>query len=141
MYAIIYVMDKLTLKQEKFVQEYLSNGGNATKAYKVAYDNKMSEKQQNEEACKLLKHPKISQRLNVYQQEVKETVLYTAEKSFNKLNELLALALCPEGESGRINLQAALKAEELKGKLTGLYTERVEQTNINKTPFEIKLIG
>ena len=126
MYVIIYVMDKLTLKQEKFVQEYLSNGGNATKAYKVAYDNNMSEKQQNEEACKLLKHPKISQRLNEYQEKAQEAVLYTAEKSFNKLNELLALALCPDVENGRMNLQAALKAEELKGRLVGLYTERIE---------------
>ena len=88
-----------------------------------------------------MKNGKISVRISEYKQEVKETVLYTAEKSFNKLNELLALALCPEGESGRINLQAALKAEELKGKLTHLYVDRVENTNINKTPFEIKLIG
>ena len=142
MYAIIYVMDKLTLKQEKFVQEYLSNGGNATQAYKVAYDgNKNSDKTNNENASRMLANSKIKARLNVYQEEVKERVLYTAEQSFDKLNELLALALCPEGESGRINLQAALKAEELKGKLTHLYVDRVEQTNINKTPFEIKLIG
>ena len=135
-------MDKLTLKQEKFVQEYLSNGGNATQAYKVAYDgNKNSDKTNNENASRMLANSKIKARLNVYQEEVKERVLYTAEQSFDKLNELLALALCPEGESGRINLQAALKAEELKGKLTHLYVDRVENTNINKTPFEIKLIG
>ena len=135
-------MDKLTLKQEKFVQEYLSNGGNATQAYKVAYDgNKNSDKTNNENASRMLANSKIKARLNVYQEEVKERVLYTAEQSFDKLNELLALALCPEGENGRINLQAALKAEELKGKLTHLYVDRVENTNINKTPFEIKLIG
>lgn len=127
MYVIIYVMDKLTLKQEKFVQEYLSNGGNATQAYKVAYDgNKNSDKTNNENASRMLANSKIKARLNEYQEKAQETVLYTAEKSFNKLNELLALALCPEGESGRINLQAALKAEELKGRLVGLYTEHVE---------------
>ena len=123
----MYVMDKLTLKQEKFVQEYLSNGGNATAAYRVAYDSKnMNEACTNVNACKLLKNNKIALRLDAYKQEVKETVLYTAEKSFNKLNELLALALCPDGENGRMNLQAALKAEELKGRLVGLYTEHVE---------------
>ena len=36
-------MDKLTPKQEKFVQEYLSNGGNATQAYKVAYDAELQQ--------------------------------------------------------------------------------------------------
>ena len=120
-------MDKLTLKQEKFVQEYLSNGGNATQAYKVAYDAKnTSSKTINENASRMLAKSKIKARLNEYQEKTQETVLYTAEKSFNKLNELLALALCPDGENGRMNLQAALKAEELKGRLVGLYTERVE---------------
>ena len=120
-------MDKLTLKQEKFVQEYLSNGGNATQAYKVAYDAKnTSSKTINENASRMLANSKIKARLNEYQEKTQETVLYTAEKSFNKLNELLALALCPDGENGRMNLQAALKAEELKGRLVGLYTERVE---------------
>ena len=123
----MYVMDKLTLKQEKFVQEYLSNGGNATQAYEVAYPGtKMTKKQIGIEAFKKLQNPKISLVLKNYQEEVKETVLYTAEKSFNKLNELLALALCPDGENGRMNLQAALKAEELNGRLVGLYTERIE---------------
>ena len=120
-------MDKLTLKQEKFVQEYLSNGGNATQAYKVAYDaENTSSKTINENASRMLANSKIKARLNEYQEKTQETVLYTAEKSFNKLDELLELALTPEGESGRINLQAALKAEELKGRLVGLYTEHVE---------------
>ena len=127
MYAIMYVMDKLTLKQEKFVQEYLSNGGNATKAYKTAYDaENMSSKTINENASRMLANGKIKARLNDYQEKAQETVLYTAEKSFNKLNEILRLALCPDGEDGRLNLQAALKAEELKGRLVGLYTERIE---------------
>src|SRR5574344_699654 len=119
-------MDKLTLKQEKFVQEYLSNGGNATQAYEVAYPGtKMTKKQIGIEAFKMLQNPKISLVLKNYQEEVKETVLYTAEQSFKKLDEILSLALCPDGEDGRLNLQAALKAEELKGRLLGLYTEKL----------------
>lgn len=127
-------MDKLTLKQEKFVQEYLSNGGNATQAYEVAYPGtKMTKKQIGIEAFKMLQNPKISLVLKNYQEEVKETVLYTAEQSFKKLDEILSLALCPDGEDGRLNLQAALKAEELKGRLLGLYTEKLE-TKITELP-------
>lgn len=123
----MYVMDKLTLKQEKFVQEYLSNGGNATQAYKIAYDsNNMTDKTINENASRMLSNSKIKARLNEYQEETKNRVLYTAEQSFKKLDEILSLALCPDGEDGRLNLQAALKAEELKGRLVGLYTEHVE---------------
>ena len=48
---------------------------------------------------------------------------YTGIESFDKLNELQSQAIA----NG--NITAALKAEELKGKLAGLYVEKVAQTN------------
>ena len=48
---------------------------------------------------------------------------YTGVESFDKLNELQMQAIA----NGNIN--AALKAEELKGKLAGLYVEKVAQTD------------
>ncbi len=48
---------------------------------------------------------------------------YTGIESFDKLSELQAQAIA----NGNIN--AALKAEELKGKLAGLYVEKVAQTD------------
>lgn len=48
---------------------------------------------------------------------------YTGIESFDKLSELQVLAIA----NG--NVTAALKAEELKGKLAGLYVEKVAQTN------------
>lgn len=48
---------------------------------------------------------------------------YTGIESFDKLNELQAQAIA----SG--NMTAALKAEELKGKLAGLYVEKTAQTD------------
>lgn len=65
---------------------------------------------------------------------------YTAEESFRKLKEIQDLALCPDGENGRLNHQAALKAEELKGKLTGLYVDRVEDITERKLPFEVRIV-
>lgn len=48
---------------------------------------------------------------------------YTGIESFDKLNELQSQAIA----NG--NITAALKAEELKGKLAGLYVEKVAQTD------------
>ena len=47
----------------------------------------------------------------------------TGIESYDKLNELQSQAIA----NG--NITAALKAEELKGKLAGLYVEKVAQTN------------
>lgn len=48
---------------------------------------------------------------------------YTGIESFDKLNELQVQAIA----NG--NITAALKAEELKGKLAGLYVEKTAQTD------------
>lgn len=56
---------KLTLKQERFAQAYVENGGNATDAYRTVYDcEDMKPESINVAACELTKHPKISIRLN-----------------------------------------------------------------------------
>ena len=118
---------ELTEKQEKFVQEYLTNGGNATQAYKSAYNcENMQFDTINNRAYELCKHSGIKARIQAHRQSIKDKFEYTVEDSFKQLDELLKLALCPDGENGKINLQAALKAEELKGKLKGLYIEKVE---------------
>jgi hypothetical protein len=54
----------LTRKQLAFVMAYVHGKRSASDAYEDAYDtSNMTRKQVNEEASKLLKHPKISQRI------------------------------------------------------------------------------
>jgi phage terminase small subunit len=119
---------KLTLKQEKFCQEYIANGGNGTGAYRVAYDcRKMKEETVNNNAYKLLKNNEITTRLQELQKPLIEKFNYTIEDSFRKLIEIQNIAL----NSERPDLTNAIKSEELKGKLLGLYTDKVE--NINPT--------
>lgn len=50
---------------------------------------------------------------------------YTGVESFDKLNELQQQAIANN------NITAALKAEELKGKLAGLYVEKQATTDSN----------
>lgn len=72
---------QLTLKQEKFWQEYSTNCGNASAAYRAAYNTKkMSERAINTEACKLLKNPKIAHRLEEVKRAAAEGTKLTVQR-------------------------------------------------------------
>ena len=59
---------------------------------------------------------------------------YASSESFNQLNKLQEMAITQE------NVSLALKAEELKGKLAGLYSDKKESQEIDNTPLEIKIL-
>lgn len=119
---------KLTLKQETFCKEYISNGGNATQAYKKAYNySKMKEKTINENASRLLKDSKVTARLKNLQQPLQEKFEYTMEQSFKKFEEIQKLALANE----KPDLTNAIKCEENKAKLCGLYANEKLEINAN----------
>ncbi|MBE6451795.1 MAG: hypothetical protein E7016_07560 [Alphaproteobacteria bacterium] len=61
-------------------------------------------------------------------------VEYQSAESFNQLTKLQEMAISQE------NVSLALKAEELKGKLAGLYSDKKELEEIDTTPLEIKIV-
>ena len=61
-------------------------------------------------------------------------VEYESAESFNQLTKLQEMAISQE------NVSLALKAEELKGKLAGLYSEKKDMQEVDTTPLEIKII-
>jgi phage terminase small subunit len=70
---------KLTPKQEKFAELYVQLSV-ASDAYRGAYSTaRMTDKQIWEESCKLLKHPKVAQRI----EELRERVRQIAEERFD----------------------------------------------------------
>ena len=65
----------LTQKQEAFVMKYLECG-NATEAYKFAYNaKKMSDKDISNEAYDLTLHPAISPRIQAHRKDIESKVL------------------------------------------------------------------
>ena len=71
---------KLTVKQEKYAQG-LFTGMTQREAYKAAYDaGNMSDKCIDEEACKLFANPKLAQRIEQLQDEVKYRNMATVER-------------------------------------------------------------
>ena len=80
----------LTLKQERFCQAYVTNGGNASAAYRSSYDcNGSSEPTVNVNASKLLDSTKIALRV---EELFKATTLEAGVTETTVVSELAAIA-------------------------------------------------
>ena len=108
---------KLTPKQQKFVDNIVS-GKNPSEAYRQAYNTSANNNTIAKEAQNILKNPNITPIIEQKKAKIEQELIYTAKDSFLNLELAQSQAL----EQG--NIQAYLKAEELKGKLLGLYTEK-----------------
>ena len=79
----------MTPKQEKFCQKYLELG-NASEAYRQVYScRRMKEKQVWEEASKLLKNPKVTQRIKGLQEEMRKRSDVTKEEVLRMLRGIM----------------------------------------------------
>ena len=125
----------LTAKQEKFCQG-VAKGLNYSDAYREAYNaSKMKPETVNRTAAELMGNRKITARIDELRAETTEEIKYTVEDSFRKLSEIQALAMKNK------KLSDAIKAEELKGKLKGLYVEKREISGgLDLTPFKIDVV-
>lgn len=119
--------NKLTAKQEAFANKYFECD-NATEAYKFAYDCKsMSDKTINEEACKLLSHPKISPRIAELKAKASEIAekrfTITVEQRLEWLKEIVEAGLSQyadgNGQARREGLSAAKGAIETMNAMLG----------------------
>lgn len=115
----------LTAKQEKFCQG-VAKGLSYSDAYREAYNaNNMKPETVNRKAKELIDNGNITARLKELRGKIEEELKYSARESFNKLKELQDKAEF----NGNIN--AAIKAEELKGKLANLYKEKEQNVNVS----------
>ena len=113
----------LTTKQEVFCREYLLTN-NASEAYRRAYNtSKMNEASVNKEAYALLRHPRIAPRIEKVREEVKEDTKITVKDHLDRLKDLSKKAES-NGQYG-----PAITAEISRGKVSGLYVEKVETNN------------
>ena len=123
--------DKLTPKREKFCQNIVSGMAQAD-AYRDAYPEDTSQdKTIRENACRLMRNSNVIARIEELKGEVIKDIKYEREDCFAEIDEILALAKQEK------NYQLALKAIEDKGKLMQLFVEKIENHNINQTPFEV----
>lgn len=129
----------LTEQKKQFARNYIANGGNATQAaLKAGYSKKSAYSQ----GQRLLKDVEIKQILEKEQKKNLEKFEYTMHESFENLKKAQELALKRTNPLGGSNpdLTNFLKAEELKGKLCGLYIDKKEIAGLDQTPLEIKIL-
>lgn len=80
---------KLTIKQAKFVKEFLLNG-NGNEAYRQAYNaSKMSAKAISVEVNKLLKNPSIALEIEKDREKLQKEFEVTAEQKRKKLWDII----------------------------------------------------
>lgn len=121
-------LPKLTEKQQRFVLNYVTNGNNATEAYRAAYDcTDMKDESINVEACKMLKNPKITpwlkQAHSNVQQVFEDEIKYSVKDCFEELAELQGR--CKQS-SKTYNVEKS--CIELKGRLAGLFVDKHQVT-------------
>jgi len=116
----------LPIKQESF-SRLVAEGSSQADAYRGSYNaEKMTDKTIWEAASRLMADSKVYARVQEIKDASLQHVKYGIEEHYKELEELRQLALVPRGDNGRIELQAATKATELKGKLKGLYVDKLE---------------
>lgn len=126
-------MANLTLKQEAFCQAYIQCKGNASEAYRTAYDaSKMKPESIHVNASKLLDNAKVALRISELQAEVLHEHNITVNSLIAELNDIKRAALSAETPQ----CSAAVGAVMGKAKITGLDKQVVEITGKNGGPIQ-----
>lgn len=113
---------KLTAKKEAFCLAYIETN-NASEAYRRAYDaSKMKDGTVHQTASRLLADVDVTARLEQLRAPVRDRAQITLESHLERLNHLSLMAEQAEQYS------AAIKAEESRGKVAGLYVEKIEHS-------------
>jgi len=120
----------LTKKEKAFCEEYVRNGGNASRAYYAAYDTTLENARHA--YCKVFRKPEIKAYIKALQQVEFEAACITAERIGLKLAEIAFAAK----DDKDYNAVSQLKALDLLQKQLGIQTQKVEadlHTDINIT--------
>lgn len=116
-------------RQRKFC-EYVAQGLNA---YRAAIKAGYSEKYAKTDSHKLLERneKEIEALKPIVQETLEKEFTYSVKESFNKLCEIQELAMLQNENGNYSNLSVAAKAEELKGKMYGVYEADNKQKAFN----------
>lgn len=112
-------MAKLNQQKERFAQ-LVASGMSQAAAYREAYPNSTKWKDSTvwSRSSELSKEGEVSGRIAELQGEAAQMAVYTLAEHLSRLDEL------SRGAEVEGKYAEAVKAEELRGKAAGLYTER-----------------
>lgn len=126
-------MSDLTVKQESFCHAYIENGGNASEAYRTAYDaGKMGDSAIWNEASRTLQHPQVALRIQELRKAIEDAHKLTVADLLKELEEARIAALTAE----TVQSSAATAATMGKAKLLGLDKQQLEVSGPNGGPIQ-----
>lgn len=121
---------RLTLKEKTFCEEFVANGGNASRAYQYAYGCSIEDARGR--YGKTFRKPEVKEYIEALQKVAFENACITAERVALKLGEI---AFADKGDND-YNATAQLKALDLLQKQLGLQKQNINadlHTDINIT--------
>ena len=124
--------EKLTLKQEKFVQN-LIKGMSQREAYKNSYDAKnMKDETIDTRACELFRNSKIKARYEELLKRLEDKAIMSAEERMKWLSKVIKADIKVEREyDNEVKeydpyMSDRLKAMDILNKMDGQYTTKIE---------------
>lgn len=123
---------RLTAKQEAFALAFVQNGGNASGAYRAAYNTNPNCKPNTVEkrACELMADGKVAGRIDQLRAKIAAKAEKKVEITVALLTEMTLEAYKLAAGCEKPQASAMVKANEFLGKLHGLVVER-RQVTIN----------
>ena len=119
------IWDKmLTIKQEKFVLEYMKDG-NASRAYRETYNtSKSTDKSVNELSSTLLKNIKVSSRIKELREETTKQGILSIEERKRILSDIARnVTYDKDGNAGFTDARGAI---DILNKMDAVYTIKQE---------------
>lgn len=130
-------MSDLTIKQEAFACAYVENGGNASAAYRTAYDaGDMADATIWVKASELLSNGKVAVRVGELRKAIEDAHKLTVADLIKELEEARALAATCETPQ----TSAMTAATMGKAKLLGYDKQHVEVTGKGGGPVQVTTI-
>ncbi len=128
-------MTKLTGRQQRFIDEYCSNGGNGTRAVKDAGYRVNNDNSAAATASRLLRSVNIRAQIDAFEakvtEEVKGKVVYTRELALAEYNKAIEIA------KERKQAGAYCKAVAGKVRLYGLDKQVIDDKRDDKRPMTV----
>lgn len=134
-------------RHERFVQN-LIKGMSQRQAYRDVYKNNMTDKQVDEEACKLFNSPKVHQRYEELMQQLEDTSIMSAKERMKWLTDVIkniqrddVYVRDNEGNetligSKNADINTKLKAIDTLNKMDNTYQQNIKVSGNINNPFE-----
>ncbi len=139
-------MPVISNQQRKFCEEYVKNGNVATKAYLIAYKSCKTEKTAGVNASRLLGNARIQEYIKELQDELKKKAIMSAEERMIWLSKVVNgdikhTSYDDNGNSyeNEAYISDKMKAIDIMNKMDGEYINKLELSNNQEKPFEVKI--